>query len=150
MSLTSSAPRRFELKSLSPHGFHRVVYYEWGDADNPRVLVCAHGLTRCGRDFDTLAKSLQDHYRVICPDVAGRGDQVHINLISATNEVQKTTPTAILNAYWSFIIWPVLFGFPLIEANRNAPGRAMHSSRMDAPSSAIISFSSSACPKLVA
>ena len=59
---------------LSTAGFHRVHYTEWGEADNPRVLVCAHGLTRCGRDFDTLAKALQDQYRVICPDVAGRGE----------------------------------------------------------------------------
>ncbi len=59
---------------LSTAGFHRVHYTEWGETDNPRVLICAHGLTRCGRDFDTLAKSLQSHYRVICPDVAGRGE----------------------------------------------------------------------------
>lgn len=59
---------------LSTAGFHRVHYTEWGEEDNPRVLICAHGLTRCGRDFDTLAKALQSHYRVICPDVAGRGE----------------------------------------------------------------------------
>ncbi|MEQ1517585.1 MAG: alpha/beta hydrolase [Usitatibacteraceae bacterium] len=59
---------------LTTNGFHRVHYTEWGEADNPRVLICAHGLTRCGRDFDTLAKSLEKHYRVICPDVAGRGE----------------------------------------------------------------------------
>ena len=59
---------------LSTAGFHRINYTEWGDASNPRVLICAHGLTRCGRDFDTLAKTLQGDYRVICPDVAGRGE----------------------------------------------------------------------------
>ena len=59
---------------LSTTGFHRIHYTEWGEADNPRVLICAHGLTRCGRDFDTLATALQGHYRVICPDVAGRGE----------------------------------------------------------------------------
>ena len=48
-------------------------WVEWGDPANPRVLVCAHGLTRCGRDFDYLASKLADTYRVICPDVAGRG-----------------------------------------------------------------------------
>jgi pimeloyl-ACP methyl ester carboxylesterase len=36
-------------------------------------LVCVHGLTRCGRDFDFLARALADRYRVVCPDVAGRG-----------------------------------------------------------------------------
>lgn len=51
-----------------------MAYYEWGRADNPRVLVCVHGLGRCARDFDNLARALSDHYRVVCPDVAGRGD----------------------------------------------------------------------------
>ena len=59
---------------LSTGGFHRVHYTEWGDATSPRVLICAHGLTRCGRDFDTLAAALSTQYRVICPDVAGRGE----------------------------------------------------------------------------
>jgi pimeloyl-ACP methyl ester carboxylesterase len=51
----------------------RMVYTDWGDIDNPRLLICVHGLTRCGRDFDTLAEALADDYRVICPDVIGRG-----------------------------------------------------------------------------
>ena len=50
-----------------------MAYVEWGDASNPRVLVCVHGLTRCSRDFDFLAQALADEYRVVCPDVVGRG-----------------------------------------------------------------------------
>ena len=50
-----------------------MAYTEWGDPDNPRVLVCVHGLTRNGRDFDDLARALAPHYRVVCPDVVGRG-----------------------------------------------------------------------------
>ena len=60
-------------RALGPHGFHRVHYTEWGDPDNPKVLICVHGLTRTGRDFDFLATALQYEYRVICPDVVGRG-----------------------------------------------------------------------------
>ena len=52
---------------------HRMAYWEWGDPANPRVLICAHGLTRQGRDFDTLARALCSEYRVVCPDVVGRG-----------------------------------------------------------------------------
>ena len=59
---------------LGPHGFHRIAYTDWGDADNPNVLICVHGLTRNGRDFDVLAEAMQDRYRVICPDVVGRGE----------------------------------------------------------------------------
>jgi pimeloyl-ACP methyl ester carboxylesterase len=65
--------RTLELRCLGPHGFHRVTYYEWGDAENPRVVMCVHGLTRNGRDFDILARALAPQFRVVCPDVAGRG-----------------------------------------------------------------------------
>jgi pimeloyl-ACP methyl ester carboxylesterase len=65
--------RRKSFKALWLHGFHRVDYSEWGDPDNPRVLVCVHGLTRNSRDFDALADALCKTWRVVCPDVAGRG-----------------------------------------------------------------------------
>lgn len=61
------------VKCLSPAGFHHMAYVEWGDPGNPRVLVCVHGLTRCSRDFDFLAQALSREYRVVCPDVVGRG-----------------------------------------------------------------------------
>ena len=57
----------------SASGLHRMAYTEWGDPANPEVVVCVHGLTRNGRDFDTLARALARRYRVICPDVVGRG-----------------------------------------------------------------------------
>ena len=65
--------RENQFRGLGPHGFHRIHYTEWGDPANQRVLVCVHGLTRCARDFDDLAAALADDYRVLCPDVAGRG-----------------------------------------------------------------------------
>ncbi len=51
-----------------------MAYREWGDPANDRVLVCVHGLSRVGADFDELAEAMSDHYRVVCPDVVGRGD----------------------------------------------------------------------------
>lgn len=52
---------------------HRMAYWSWGDEANPRILICVHGLSRQGRDFDALAQALSTQYRVICPDVVGRG-----------------------------------------------------------------------------
>ncbi len=66
-------PRLRHVQCLGAKGLHRMAYWEWGDAANPRVLVCAHGLSRQGRDFDTLAAALSPRYRVVCPDVVGRG-----------------------------------------------------------------------------
>ena len=51
----------------------KLAYTEFGDANNPKVLFCVHGVSRCGRDFDAIAEALSDVYRVICPDMAGRG-----------------------------------------------------------------------------
>lgn len=65
--------KQHTVQCLSPSGLHRMAFTEWGARDNPRVLVCVHGLTRNGRDFDALAEALCSHYRVICPDVVGRG-----------------------------------------------------------------------------
>ena len=69
----TTEPRLNHVQCISPRGLHRMAYWEWGDASNPRVLVCVHGLSRQGRDFDVLAQALQADYRVICPDVVGRG-----------------------------------------------------------------------------
>jgi pimeloyl-ACP methyl ester carboxylesterase len=65
--------RESSFLGLSSSGFHRVCYVEWGSVEAPRSVVCAHGLTRNGRDFDVLAGALAEHYRVVCPDIAGRG-----------------------------------------------------------------------------
>lgn len=63
------------LRGLSLSGFHRVAYREWGAADAKRTLVCVHGLTRNGRDFEELAAAAAARgWRVVCPDVVGRGD----------------------------------------------------------------------------
>lgn len=68
-----SEPRLDYVTCASPAGAHRMAYWEWGDPDNDNVVLCVHGLTRSGRDFDPLAQRLAQHYRVVCPDVVGRG-----------------------------------------------------------------------------
>ena len=66
------AQRKF-VQCLSPAGLHRMAYKEWGDPNNQNVLICVHGVTRVSDDFDVLALALSDTYRIICPDVVGRG-----------------------------------------------------------------------------
>ena len=63
------------VNCLGKAGFHRIAYTEWGAPDAARTLICVHGLTRNGRDFDTLASALEDQYRIICPDVVGQGKE---------------------------------------------------------------------------
>ncbi len=65
-------PLQRHVQCVSPRGLHRIGYTEWGPRDAP-VVLCVHGLTRNGRDFDPLAKALSDRYRVVCPDMIGRG-----------------------------------------------------------------------------
>jgi pimeloyl-ACP methyl ester carboxylesterase len=74
MSLTATEPRRNHFRSLSPHGFHRIVYFEWGDPEQTRVVICVHGVGRNARDFDVLAEALSSTHRVLAVDMPGRGE----------------------------------------------------------------------------
>jgi len=66
--------RTSSFRSISKQHFHRIAYTEWGDLDSDRLAVCVHGLSRQGRDFDFLAAALASRgYRVVCPDLVGRG-----------------------------------------------------------------------------
>jgi pimeloyl-ACP methyl ester carboxylesterase len=86
----SESCRQRKVQCVSPTGLHRMAYLEWGSRDNPRVIVCVHGLTRCARDFDFLARGLAARYRVVCPDVAGRGDSDWL-----TNPHEYQVPTYV-------------------------------------------------------
>jgi pimeloyl-ACP methyl ester carboxylesterase len=65
--------RQREVQCITASGLHSMAYTQWGDPANRRVLVCVHGLSRCGRDFDNLARAMAGEYCVVCPDVPGRG-----------------------------------------------------------------------------
>lgn len=98
--MTASAPRpdpRPDPRGLTPTlhhvdcperddqgqvvGSHRMAYWLWcadeAQAQADHVIVCVHGLTRQGRDFDALARHILGEstkpLRIVCPDVAGRG-----------------------------------------------------------------------------
>jgi pimeloyl-ACP methyl ester carboxylesterase len=73
--VTGGGPARGNAFGRTSAGPHRIAYLEWGRPDADRTVVCVHGLTGCARDFDVLAPALADAgYRVVCPDVVGRGD----------------------------------------------------------------------------
>lgn len=61
------------ILSLTTRGFHRVAYTEWGTKERAQAVICVHGLTRNGRDFDALAQALEQDRRVACVDLVGRG-----------------------------------------------------------------------------
>ena len=74
MSHKSTAFRRGRTRGFATNRFHDIAYVEWGDPRASATVVCVHGLTRQGRDFDQLAQTLaKQGYRVVCPDVVGRG-----------------------------------------------------------------------------
>jgi pimeloyl-ACP methyl ester carboxylesterase len=72
-----SDPRLNYVPCPHPGGSHNMAFWEWGAPDAAHTIVCAHGLSRQGRDFDVLAQALVARanapLRVVCPDVAGRG-----------------------------------------------------------------------------
>lgn len=73
----ANSPTLHRIVCPDSTGSHRMAYWQWGDADAAHTVVCVHGLTRQGRDFDALAQALiaqsSTPIRVVCPDVVGRG-----------------------------------------------------------------------------
>jgi pimeloyl-ACP methyl ester carboxylesterase len=65
-------PREHAIPYLLGGAFHRLAFTTWGDPHAEPVL-CVHGLTRNGRDFDVMADALSDEFYLICPDLPGRG-----------------------------------------------------------------------------
>jgi pimeloyl-ACP methyl ester carboxylesterase len=62
-------------------GSHRMAYWQWGNPQSEHVVLCVHGLSRQGRDFDVLAQALvaqSPHLKVVCPDVVGRGQSDYL------------------------------------------------------------------------
>lgn len=95
--LTATTPRTRDFRSLTLLGFHRVVYYEWGDPANDRVVICVHGLSRNGRDFDVLAETLAPTHRVLAVDMPGRGASEWLaNPADYTFPTYLTTLTALV------------------------------------------------------
>jgi len=70
-------PELLFVQCPDAQGGHRMAYWQWGEAGAGHVVVCVHGLSRQGRDFDVLAQALcrraTHPLRVVCPDVVGRG-----------------------------------------------------------------------------
>jgi pimeloyl-ACP methyl ester carboxylesterase len=76
--MTNAELHRIECDHAgSRPGTHRMAYWSWGSAHHPHVVVCVHGISRQGLDFDTLAQRLigsdGKRCRVVSVDVAGRG-----------------------------------------------------------------------------
>ena len=61
------------LPCVGRTGFHHLAYYEWEGPRGAPTVLCLHGLTRNGRDFDSLAEALSSEFRVVAPDFPGRG-----------------------------------------------------------------------------
>jgi len=79
-------PRLHSIECGSPAGIHRMGFWLWGQEQAANLILCVHGLTRHGRDFDTLARALLDRaaqegwsVRVVCPDVVGRGSSTWLS-----------------------------------------------------------------------
>ena len=62
------------MRVLGRGGFRRLAYAVWGSPRADRTVICLHGVSRSGRDFDILAAALAEHgVRVVAPDLPGHG-----------------------------------------------------------------------------
>jgi len=93
------------IRYLLADGFHDMAYVERGSPGSP-LVICVHGLTRQGRDFDRLAAYLAPRFRVICPDLPGRGGS---DWLSDPNLYQPQTYVTALSHLLAVTGAPVLW-----------------------------------------
>ena len=98
-------PRTGQVRYLLADGFHDMAFVERGSPGSP-VVICVHGLTRQGRDFDRLAEHLAPDFHVICPDLPGRGRS---DWLSDPNLYQPQTYLTALSHLLAVIDAPVLW-----------------------------------------
>ena len=87
--------RRSNVAVLMDGVLKHMAVHEWGDEKNPRVALCVHGLSRNGRDFDVLADALSKDFRVLCPDIPGRGQS---DWLASTEHYSIPTYVRFINA----------------------------------------------------
>ena len=78
---TMSEPTLNYVNCPDAQGSHRMAYWAWGNPHAEHVVLCVHGLSRQGRDFDVLAQALiaqSSDLKVVCPDVVGRGQSDYL------------------------------------------------------------------------
>jgi len=69
-----SGEKRWEDRNWTSGDGLKLHFRDYpGSAARPPIL-CLPGLTRNARDFEALAERLAGEWRVICPDMRGRGD----------------------------------------------------------------------------
>jgi pimeloyl-ACP methyl ester carboxylesterase len=77
-----SEPTLHFVNCPDAQGSHRMAYWQWGNPQAGHVVLCVHGLSRQGRDFDVLAQALvaqSPQIKVVCPDVVGRGQSDYLS-----------------------------------------------------------------------
>ncbi len=96
-----------DIPILNADGTHKIAVHEWGNANAEETVFCVHGLTRNGRDFDVLASSLCDSYRVIAVDMVGRGksqwhtDHAHYNYVDYVADIAHIfTQLKLIKTHW--------------------------------------------------
>jgi pimeloyl-ACP methyl ester carboxylesterase len=90
--------REGTARCISRRGFHNIYYRDWGPADADRHVLCIHGLTRNGSDFEPLAAALSPSFRIICPDLAGRGRSDWLENPADYNLLQYNMDVVVLAA----------------------------------------------------
>jgi pimeloyl-ACP methyl ester carboxylesterase len=87
-----------ELRVLGRSGFYRMAYAVWGSPRADRTVICLHGLTGNGRDFDVLAAALAEQgARVVVPDLPGRGRSEWLaSPVHYTDDVYANTMSTLI------------------------------------------------------
>lgn len=74
----------------------RLHYRDYSGRPDHPPLICLPGLTRNARDFEALAQRLCGEWRVLCPEMRGRGDSEYARDAQTYNLAQYVDDVIVL------------------------------------------------------
>lgn len=96
MNTQGANVNQFEDRYWTSQDGLKLHYRDYAGRDDRPPVFCFHGLTRNARDFDKLAARLAGEWRVICPDMRGRGDSAYAKDTATYNPIQYVRDLALL------------------------------------------------------
>ena len=88
----------FTDRFWTSHDGLRLHYRDYGRRSERPALLCLPGLTRNARDFTHVAERLAGEWRVVCPDLRGRGDSAYAKDAASYNPLQYAQDLTLLLA----------------------------------------------------
>lgn len=94
--MTDQAMMKYADRYWTSRDGLQLHYRDYPGPDDRLPIICLHALTRNAREFATLAERLSGEWRVLCPEMRGRGESEYARDSSTYTPMQYVDDLTVL------------------------------------------------------